>query len=119
MNNNSFDPNLYPYEYPEYLKNPYRYSVSTQPMMGKIAVTTVYGEKFYNSHFQFILRIDDITTGTPKQIVSKTGSFWRYFDSVKTGTIAFITLDGTEVLIVDSYGKIYRYALIHDNNQQP
>lgn len=112
MDNNYSDNKIYPYRYSDYLKNPYLYSKHVTPY-GNLLITTI--REAYNHYSDaFILRIDDITSGTPKQIVSKTGSFWMKYNN--PDSIIYMTLDGTELLInfMDHWDH---YVKISDDEQ--
>ena len=120
--NNSYDPSIYPSKYSEYVNNPYRFATGTNPIEGGLLITTVSdivpGRGYYNTSHEFILRIDDITSGKPEPIVSKTGSFWCNLMCSDVHTRAFITIDKSEVIIVDTLTRqYYHYSLMP--NQQP
>ena len=113
MNNNYDDLNIYPTWYSIYLERPYRFEKATFPYNEILLVTVIS----FHGTVEFILQIEDISTGTPKPIISKTGSFWKEIETTSKNISFFITLDETEMLIVKN-GKIYHYALIQDADQQ-
>lgn len=113
MDNNYIDPTMYPCEYYLYLQNPYRFAKTVIPYENLLVTVMVW----LPSGSSFIFQIEDITTGTPKPIISKTGSFWEELEN-SDNIHAFLTRDKTEILIEENK-KIYRYAMIRDDDQQP
>ena len=113
---NSLDFSLYPFLYGLYLSNPYNFIKSEVPFNNLLITTEIY-TKWESEVGSFILQISDISTGTPKPIISKSGSFWEEIKTEEDNLHIFITIDGTEILIEKGY-QIYHYDLIQDPDQQ-